>query len=73
MRAIFSIPTLVASAAIAQGQLAKSIKQKVLAREMPPWYIDKNLGIQHFKNALAPHSFERKSVSVCLERARPSV
>ena len=52
---------------------AKSIKQKVLAREMPPWYIDKNLGIQHFKNALAPHSFERKSVSVCLERARPSV
>src|SRR6202020_3541966 len=28
---------------------AKSIKQKVLAREMPPWYIDKNVGIQHFK------------------------
>lgn len=29
---------------------AKSIKQKVLAREMPPWYIDKNVGIQHFKD-----------------------
>ena len=29
---------------------AKSIKQKVLAREMPPWYIDKNVGVQHFKN-----------------------
>src|SRR6266478_2960406 len=29
---------------------AKSIKQKVLAREMPPWHIDKNVGIQHFKN-----------------------
>jgi len=29
---------------------AKSIKQKVLAREMPPWYIDKNIGVQHFKN-----------------------
>src|ERR1700724_1704492 len=29
---------------------AKSIKQKVLAREMPPWYIDKNVGIHHFKN-----------------------
>jgi hypothetical protein len=29
---------------------AKSIKQKVLAREMPPWFIDKNVGVQHFSN-----------------------
>ncbi len=29
---------------------AKSIKQKVAAREMPPWFIDKNVGIQHFAN-----------------------
>jgi hypothetical protein len=29
---------------------ARSIKQKVLAREMPPWYIDKNVGVQHFSN-----------------------
>src|SRR3954462_6868886 len=29
---------------------AKSIKAKVLAREMPPWFIDKNVGIQHFDN-----------------------
>jgi hypothetical protein len=29
---------------------AKSIRQKVVAREMPPWYIDKNVGVQHFKN-----------------------
>jgi len=29
---------------------AKSIKQKVVAREMPPWYIDKNVGVAHFKN-----------------------
>ena len=29
---------------------AKSIKQKVVAREMPPWYIDKNVGIHNFKN-----------------------
>jgi len=27
---------------------AKSIKAKVAAREMPPWFIDKNVGIQHF-------------------------
>src|ERR1700682_3721566 len=29
---------------------AKSIKQKVVAREMPPWFIDKNVGVQHFSN-----------------------
>jgi hypothetical protein len=29
---------------------ARSIRQKVSAREMPPWYIDKNVGIRHFKN-----------------------
>ena len=29
---------------------AKSIKQKVLAREMPPWFIDKGIGVQHFSN-----------------------
>jgi hypothetical protein len=29
---------------------AKSIKQKVVAREMPPWYIDRNVGIHNFKN-----------------------
>jgi hypothetical protein len=29
---------------------AKSIKAKVAAREMPPWYIDKNMGVQHFND-----------------------
>ncbi len=29
---------------------ARSIKQKVEAREMPPWHIDKTVGIQKFKN-----------------------
>ena len=28
---------------------ARSIKQKVMAREMPPWHIDKNVGIQAIK------------------------
>jgi mono/diheme cytochrome c family protein len=28
----------------------RSIKQKVATREMPPWFIDKNVGIQHFSN-----------------------
>jgi len=29
---------------------ARSIKQKVSAREMPPWFIDKNVGVQRFSN-----------------------
>src|SRR5215468_1962311 len=29
---------------------ARSIKTKVSSREMPPWFIDKHVGIQKFKN-----------------------
>ena len=29
---------------------ARSIKAKVLAREMPPWHVDRNIGITEFKN-----------------------
>jgi hypothetical protein len=29
---------------------AKAIKQKVAAREMPPWYIDRHIGISRFKD-----------------------
>src|SRR5262245_47071414 len=29
---------------------ARSIKARVAARQMPPWHIDKNVGIQEFKN-----------------------
>src|SRR6266545_4210841 len=29
---------------------ARSIKQRVLAREMPPWFIDKNVGVEHCSN-----------------------
>src|SRR2546428_2716177 len=32
---------------------SKAMKQKVLALEMPPWFIDKNVGIQHFNNDLS--------------------
>ena len=29
---------------------ARSIKNRVAARQMPPWHIDKTVGIQHFQN-----------------------
>src|SRR6202051_3427929 len=29
---------------------AKSIRQRVIARNMPPWHLDKTVGIQEFQN-----------------------
>jgi hypothetical protein len=29
---------------------AKSIRERVISRNMPPWHLDKTVGIQHFKN-----------------------
>src|SRR5262245_2170842 len=29
---------------------AKSIRERVITRQMPPWHIDKTVGIQKFKN-----------------------
>lgn len=29
---------------------ARAIKQRVSAREMPPWFIDRNVGVQHYAN-----------------------
>src|SRR5215471_87569 len=32
---------------------ARSIKQQVVARNMPPWHIDRHVGIQKFKNDIS--------------------
>ncbi len=32
---------------------AKSIRQRVIERQMPPWHIDKTIGIQKFKNDIS--------------------
>ena len=32
---------------------AKSIKQKVVTRDMPPWHLDKTVGIQKFQNDIS--------------------
>src|SRR5688500_673153 len=29
---------------------ARAIKNRVVAREMPPWHVDKSIGIQQFKD-----------------------
>ena len=32
---------------------AKSIKQRVVTRSMPPWHLDQTVGIQHFQNDMS--------------------
>jgi hypothetical protein len=32
---------------------AKSIRQRVITRQMPPWHIDKTVGVQQFKNDIS--------------------
>src|SRR5438067_7938345 len=32
---------------------AKAIRQRVITRQMPPWHIDKSVGVQKFKNDMS--------------------
>ena len=32
---------------------ARSIKQRVMSRQMPPWHIDRSVGVQRFKNDIS--------------------
>ena len=50
---------------------AKSIKQKVLAREMPPWYIDKNVGVRHFKNDVSLSDEEIATIVKWVDNGAP--
>src|SRR5258706_16290524 len=47
---------------------AKSIKQKVVAREMPPWYIDKNVGIHNFKNDVSLTDRDIETFAKCADK-----
>src|ERR1700676_3767074 len=50
---------------------AKSIKQKVLAREMPPWFIDKNIGVQHFSNDVSLTEQEMATIAKWVDGGAP--
>ncbi len=50
---------------------ARSIRQKVAAREMPPWYIDKNVGVKHFKNDVSLTDQEIATVVAWVDAGAP--
>jgi hypothetical protein len=50
---------------------AKAIRQKVAAREMPPWFIDKNVGVRHFKDDPSLSDKEIATISAWVDAGAP--
>jgi mono/diheme cytochrome c family protein len=52
-------------------QNARAIKNRVTAHLMPPWYIDKTVGIQHFKNDRSLTDQEIATISAWVDAGAP--
>ena len=50
---------------------ARSIKNRVVNREMPPWHIDKNIGIQQFKDDPSLSDAEIAMVAAWVDNGAP--
>jgi hypothetical protein len=50
---------------------ARAIKVKVVAREMPPWFIDKNTGIQHYANDVSLTDAEIATIAKWVDSSAP--
>ena len=50
---------------------ARAIKNKVVAREMPPWHIDKTIGIQKFKNDTSLSDAEIATIARWVDSGAP--
>ena len=50
---------------------ARSIREKVTSRSMPPWYIDKNIGIQDFKYDYSLSDDEISTISKWVDNGAP--
>src|SRR5437870_2611219 len=50
---------------------AKAIKAKVAAREMPPWFIDKNVGVQSFSNDVSLTDEEIATITKWVDGGAP--
>ena len=46
---------------------ARSIRQKTQLREMPPWFIEKNIGIQQFKNDISLSDAEIATIAAWVD------
>src|ERR1700674_5359497 len=46
---------------------ARAIKRRTVAREMPPWHIEKNVGIQKFKDDISLSDAEIATISAWVD------
>jgi hypothetical protein len=50
---------------------ARSIKEKVIKRQMPPWHIDRNVGITKFKDDPSLSDAEIKTIAAWVDQGSP--
>jgi hypothetical protein len=49
----------------------RAVRRKVVAREMPPWHIDRNVGIQKFKNDISLKDSEISTIAAWVDAGMP--
>ena len=50
---------------------ARSVKQRVVQREMPPWHIDRTVGIQQFKEDPSLSDAEIRTIAAWVDTGAP--
>src|SRR5437763_12590276 len=50
---------------------AKAIKERVIQRQMPPWHIDKTVGVQQFKNDMSLTDEQIKTIARWVDSGAP--
>jgi hypothetical protein len=50
---------------------ARAIKRRTASREMPPWFIEKNVGIQHFKDDISLSDAEIEKIGKWVDAGAP--
>ena len=50
---------------------ASRIKRKVASREMPPWHLDKTIGIQEYKNDISLSDYEIERIVSWVDAGAP--
>jgi len=51
---------------------AKAIRQRVIARQMPPWHIDPTVGVQKFKNDMSLSDEQIKTIARWVDAGAPA-
>jgi len=50
---------------------ARAIKERVVARQMPPWHIDQSVGVQHFKNDMSLSDAQIDTIAKWVDAGAP--